>query len=116
MLAGRLLVSQALMLVACAVPTDVHPRALEVARDVGGRWCAHLRRCYPDHYAVAFPGDVDAGAGVDACIAKGSIDIPPDRADTCDASRIDTCRADVDALECRATRADDHMPASCGGC
>lgn len=106
-----------LVLVACAVPsTDVHPRAIDVAHDVGGRWCAHLRRCYPDHYASAFPSDVDAGAGVEACTDKGAIGIPPDRLDTCDASRIDTCRADVDALECQPTRADDHMPASCGGC
>jgi hypothetical protein len=102
-----------LALAACALPTDVHPRALEVARDVGGRWCAHLRRCYPDHYAAAFPSDVD---GVDACIAKGAAGIPPERQDTCDVSRVDTCRADVDALACATSRAEDHMPASCGGC
>ena len=105
-----------LVLVAgCAAATDPHPLARNVAEDVGGKWCAHLAACYPTHYAARFPADASSGTTA-ACVAEGAAAIPGDRVDACDVSRIDTCRADVEAAPCLDGPALERMPSSCGGC
>lgn len=88
--------------------------AEDAAREILPSYCEKIQECQPELFELAYPG------GVDACVEKGLSGISDEdkgRRSACGSAEVDTCKSDIEALECEGFTLDTSgLPDSCQEC